>query len=131
MAEEWFLFPTNILFIYLMTILISLKMQHYHSEGLGKGSTFIVDFPIFQRKNALLEEKADDGDANLRMKPTLLVRRQSSVIRVLPIENSSNKDAPKSEESIDVETGYFPKQVLIVDDSAQNRFAQPKKSTFR
>ena len=108
-----------------------IKLQGFHSEGEGKGCTFYVEFPFYNRQKAFTlsgvveNDRApvtDCGSSSLlaTVSNSFSVISPPSPSCVFPEEAwySSNGGA---DADADIEMAVPRPQILIVDDSSANR----------
>eukprot|EP01036_Dinobryon_divergens_P027822 gene27821-36656_t len=90
---------------------------HFHSAGEGKGSTFIIDLPIYLKRM----ESILDSTPALKIESDKPAISSGSSNRIVPVDY--DVDRPIESDGIDLEAGRNL-TVLVVDDSTPNRHSR-------
>ena len=93
------------------------QLKDFRSEGLGKGSTFSVDLPLFLEEPRSLQQNSVSGMTTIEEDESL-----STTIHALPAMREEGKALGEFDHVIDNAQIYRScTNVLIVDDSNINR----------
>ena len=94
-------------------------MKCFHSDGLKKGSTFYIEIPIYQYKNAetFVQFNSSIIRSGLRGHAAILpeLPTTTNTLDNVVMINSTEHDLEAASESVAL-------RILIVDDSSANRF---------